>query len=82
MYPHKPRLDWRNEVIPHLMQVVDVALENLPEKENILLLMADMSTQLKPSSSSSSKGGEKSLFQTVWTTALQAKSWLFSNLAS
>lgn len=30
--PHKPGLDGGDEVIPHLMQVVDVALENLPKK--------------------------------------------------
>lgn len=30
IYPQKAGLDWRNEIIPHLMQVVDVALKNLP----------------------------------------------------
>lgn len=33
IYPHKAGLDRRDEVIPHLVQVVDVALKNLPQNE-------------------------------------------------
>lgn len=32
VYPHEAGLDWRDEVVPHLLQVVDVALENLFQK--------------------------------------------------
>lgn len=36
IYPHKAGLDWRNEVVPHLLQVVGVALKNLPRNDNKL----------------------------------------------
>lgn len=28
-YPDKPCFDWRNKVVPHFLQIVGVALENL-----------------------------------------------------
>lgn len=34
IYLHKAGLDGRDEVVPHLLQVVDVALENLEAKKS------------------------------------------------